>query len=106
VRKEDFGRLDYFDVWLPDLAPSAELLSFATSQSLSGDRWKAFLRRYRSEMARPAPQHLIGLLAAMSQHASFSVGCYCADALHCHRTPLGELLRNAGAEMAANDAAS
>jgi uncharacterized protein YeaO (DUF488 family) len=106
VRKEDFGRLDYFDLWLPDLAPSADLLSFATSEPLTGERWKTFLRRYRSEMAKPTPQHLVALLAAMSSQASFSVGCYCADALHCHRAPLGDLLRNAGAQMVVADEAS
>ena len=100
VRKEDFARRDYFDLWLPDLAPTAGLVSYALSQPFTPARWAAYVRRYRSEMRAPAARRLIALLAAMSAQTNFSVGCYCADESRCHRSLLRELLREAGARMA------
>jgi uncharacterized protein YeaO (DUF488 family) len=100
VRKEDFGRRDYFDVWVPDLAPSAPLVSWASSQPLTSRRWATFVRRYRAEMRRPAAQRLIALLVALAARQNFSVGCYCAEESRCHRSVLGELLRNAGGWLA------
>lgn len=100
VRKEDYGRRDYFDVWLPELAPSAELISWAFSGSVTAQRWATFSRRYRSEMSKPPARRLIALLAALSAAQDFAVGCYCEDASHCHRSVLAELLREAGARMA------
>ena len=97
VKKQDFARLDFFDVWMPDLAPSAPLFKFATSEPLTGKRWSTFARKYRSEMNAPAAQRLIALLAALSKDASFSVGCYCEDESRCHRSLLRELLADAGA---------
>lgn len=99
VPKEDYGRRDFFDLWLPDLAPSAPLVSWAHSKPFTPERWKTYARRYRSEMAKPAPRRLIGLLAALSPGADFSVGCYCADETRCHRSLLRELLVEAGAEV-------
>lgn len=97
VKKEDFGRRDYYDLWLPDLAPSAPLVSWALSTPFSPGRWKRYVREYRREMRAPAPQRLIALLAALSSQSSFSVGCYCADESQCHRSLLRELLAEAGA---------
>jgi uncharacterized protein YeaO (DUF488 family) len=99
VKKSDFGRLDYFDVWLPDLAPSAPLFKFATSEPLTDKRWAAFAKKYRAEMNAPAAQRLIALLAALSKDGSFSVGCYCENQARCHRSLLRELLRDAGAAL-------
>ena len=99
VKKSDFGRLDYFDVWLPDLAPSAPLFKFATSEPLTDKRWAAFAKKYRAEMKAPAAQRLIALLAALSKDGSFSVGCYCENQARCHRSLLRELLRDAGAAL-------
>ena len=99
VRKQDFARLDYFDLWLPDLAPSAPLFSFATSEPLSDKRWAAFAKKYRAEMNTPAARRLIALLAALSKGASFSVGCYCENESRCHRSLLRELLADAGASL-------
>lgn len=99
VKKGDFGRLDYFDVWLPDLAPSAPLFKFATSEPLTDTRWAAFAKKYRAEMKAPAAQRLIALLAALSKDGSFSVGCYCENQARCHRSLLRELLRDAGAAL-------
>src|SRR5919201_5741652 len=99
VRKEDFARQDYFDLWLPDLAPSAPLVSYALSEPFTPARWASYARRYRREMRAPAAQRLIALLAAMSSRANFSVGCYCADESRCHRSILRELLIEAGASV-------
>ncbi len=100
VRKEDFARRDYFDLWLPDLAPTAELVSYALSQPFTPARWATYARRYRSEMRAPPARRLLALLAALSAQTSFSVGCYCEDESRCHRSLLRELLREAGATMA------
>lgn len=100
VRKEDYGERDYFDLWLPELAPSAPLVSWALSQPFTPKRWAAYERRYRQEMRQPAPQRLIALLAALSAQTNVSVGCYCEDESQCHRSLLKALLREQGAEMA------
>jgi uncharacterized protein YeaO (DUF488 family) len=97
VRKQDYARRDYFDLWLPDLAPSAPLVTYALSEPFTPGRWKVYARRYRGEMARPEPRRLIALLALISSQADFSVGCYCADESQCHRSLLRALLIGAGA---------
>ncbi len=99
VRKSDYARRDYFDLWLPELAPSDALFAFARTDSLSGKRWAQFARRYRAEMARPPARRLLALLAALSQRTDFSVGCYCEDEDRCHRSVLRELLRAEGAKL-------
>lgn len=99
VKKEDYARLDYYDTWLPDLAPSQELVSWAMDEPLTPARWKTFERKYRAEMKAPEKQRLLGLLAAMSKSSNFSVGCYCEHESQCHRSVLRELLREAGANL-------
>ena len=97
VKKGDFAKRDYFDLWLPEVAPSAELVSWALSQPWTDKRWATFARRYHSEMRKPAAQRLIALLAAVSSTTNFSIGCYCETASRCHRSLLGELLQERGA---------
>ena len=99
VRKVDYAQHDYFDVWLPELAPSAPLVSWALSEPFTPKRWSVYERRYRQEMGRPAAQRLIALLAALSSQTNFSVGCYCEDETHCHRSLLKRLLIEQGAEV-------
>ena len=99
VRKEDYARRDFFDSWLPELAPSAELVSEAMSQELTPARWKSFATRYRRELKQPAAQHLLATLAALSRTADFSVGCYCEDESRCHRSVLREVLVESGADV-------
>jgi uncharacterized protein YeaO (DUF488 family) len=99
VAKRDFARLDYYDLWLPDLAPSAPLVAYALSQPLTSKRWAVYSRRYRREMAEPAQSRLIALLAALSRQADCEVGCYCADESRCHRSLLRQLLVEAGAAV-------
>src|SRR4029077_13370712 len=98
VRKEDYAARDYYDVWLPELAPSAELVSWAMAEPFTPKRWADFARRYRQEMRQPAAQRLLALLAALSAQTQFSVGCYCEDEAHCHRSLLRELLLEQGAK--------
>ena len=100
VRKEDYAKLNYYDLWLPDLAPSSKIVSWALSQPWTDERWTKYVRDYRREMKAPAAERLIGLLAAMSQHADFSVGCYCENDERCHRSVLRELLAEHGARIA------
>ena len=100
VRKSDYARLDYYDLWLPDLAPSAPLVSWALSKPWTDARWAQYARRYRAEMRAPAAQRLIALLAALSRQTDVSVGCYCADEARCHRSLLRALLEDAGARVA------
>ena len=100
VRKTDFARRDFYDVWLPELAPSAQVVSWALADPWTPARWRRYDRIYRREMATPAARHLIELLATMSKSTDFSVGCYCADPTHCHRSILADLLAGAGATLA------
>ncbi len=89
---------DWYDVWLPELAPSAAAVKRALAATTERE-WRAFAKTYRHEMSAPERARLLDLLAALSHHASFSVGCYCEDAARCHRTLLGELLAERGAEV-------
>lgn len=100
VKKEDYARKDFFDVWVPDLAPSAELVSWLLSEPITDPRWNKFVRSYRAEMKDAKSDRLLALLAALSQRTDFSVGCYCENEERCHRSVLRELLREHGAEMA------
>jgi uncharacterized protein YeaO (DUF488 family) len=99
VRKTDYARRDFFDLWLPELAPSAPLVSFALSRPFTPARWATYRRKYRREMSKPAAARLIALLAALSSQTDFSVGCYCADENRCHRSLLKELLIEHGARL-------
>jgi uncharacterized protein YeaO (DUF488 family) len=99
ISKTEFAARDYYDVWLPELAPSADVVSWALSEPWTDQRWRQYARRYRREMRTPQAQHLIATLAALSHQANFSVGCYCANAVRCHRTLLRDLLAEAGASI-------
>ena len=91
VPKDQHAPRNFYDVWMPELAPSAALLK--DGQTAGSEReWTTFAKRYRREMAAPERVHLLRLLAAMSAASDFSVGCYCADESHCHRSILRQLL--------------
>lgn len=100
VPKADFAKRDFYDVWLPNLAPSEDLLKAGQAAQDDAARWKAFSRRYRAEMKAPDASRVLDLLAALSHHTSFSIGCYCADESRCHRSILRELLQARGAALA------
>jgi len=99
VRKEDFAKRDYYDLWLPLLAPSQPVVSWALAEPWTDARWTRFARNYRREMSEAAPKQVIALLAQMSQHANFAVGCYCEHEDRCHRSVLRELLLENGAKV-------
>ena len=99
VPKAEFARRDFYDVWLPELAPSADVVSEALSEAWTGASWRQFTRIYQKQMRQPHAQHLIAMLAALSHRTNLSVGCYCEDASRCHRTLLKDLLRDAGARL-------
>lgn len=99
VRKQDYAKRDFFDVWLPELSPSAPLISTLSSETITPRRWAAFERRYRKELRAPIAGHLLVLLAALSSQTNFSVGCYCEDESHCHRSILKKLLHEHGATV-------
>jgi uncharacterized protein YeaO (DUF488 family) len=99
VRKQDFAKRNFYDVWLPELAPSSDVVSWALSEPWTAARWRRYVRTYLREMREPRAAHLITLLAALSHRTNFSVGCYCADASHCHRSLLRDLLLTAGAAI-------
>ena len=99
VKKADYARRNYYDAWLPDLAPSAGIVSWAGAADWTDARWRQFARRYLAEMRQPVPRRLIATLAALSRQADFSIGCYCEDAAWCHRSLLAGLLEDAGATM-------
>ena len=99
VPKSEFASRDFYDVWLPELAPSGDVVSAAMSQAWTDKRWQQFARTYRREMRQPAAQHLIATLAALSHQANFAIGCYCEDEARCHRSILRGLLIEAGAKL-------
>ena len=99
VPKREYATRDFYDVWVPELAPSEGLVK----QGLGAEderSWRTFVRRYRAEMKRPPAARLLDLLAAFSRRADFSVGCFCADEARCHRSILRELLEEHGASLA------
>jgi uncharacterized protein YeaO (DUF488 family) len=99
VAKREFAARDYYDVWLPELAPSAAAVKLARA-AVTARQWAAFAKRYRAEMAAPERARLLDLLAALSHHAAFSVGCYCEEESRCHRSLLRALLAERGARLA------
>jgi uncharacterized protein YeaO (DUF488 family) len=101
VRKTRYAAEHYFDVWLPNLAPSAKLMQLAktTGGVVDAKAWSRFAARYRAEMNQPGTRRLLDALAALSHHTNFSVGCYCEDEDHCHRSLLRSILKGHGAKL-------
>jgi uncharacterized protein YeaO (DUF488 family) len=98
VPKADFAKRDFYDTWLPNLAPSAELM--AQGQAAEDDKsWAAFRRKFQAEMKQPEASHLLDMLAALSHQTSLSLGCYCENEERCHRSVLRELLAQRGAAI-------
>jgi uncharacterized protein YeaO (DUF488 family) len=98
VAKQDFARLDYYDVWFPNLSPSAELVKEALAAK-DERSWSTFARKFRHEMGTPDRSRELDVLAALSHQTAFSIGCYCEDESRCHRSILRELLVERGAEV-------
>lgn len=98
VPKGEFASQDWYDVWYPNLSPSVETMKLGQAVS-TPTQWLAFTKKYRSEMGTPENRRTIELLAALSHHGNFSVGCYCKEEARCHRSVLRELLAAAGADI-------
>lgn len=98
VPKAAFASQNWYDVWFPNLAPSVATIK-AGQAAATPREWQVFLKKYRAEMATPENSRTLDLLATLSQHANFSVGCYCEDASHCHRSILRALLIEKGAKV-------
>ena len=95
VPKSEFASHDYYDQWLPLLSPSATLISEAKAAA-DPKAWAAFERKFRREMKSPAASQLLDVLALLSHGGNFSLGCYCDDEQHCHRSVLKKLIEGAG----------
>jgi uncharacterized protein YeaO (DUF488 family) len=100
----DYAGRNYFDMWFPELAPSAKLVNWALSEPFTDQRWIKYARSYRREMQAPDRQRMLQLLARMSHQSNFSVGCYCEREDQCHRSLLRELLAEHGAKIATRNA--
>ena len=108
VPKAEFASRNYYDVWYPELSPEAELMAQAqesvklraAGQTAEADKlWKLFEKQFRKQLAEPATDHTLGLLAALSHSSAFSIGCYCEDESQCHRSILRSLLVDKGASL-------
>jgi len=98
VPKTEFASQNWYDVWFPNLAPSVETMKLG-QEATTPAQWTAFTRKYRAEMATPDNSHALELLAALSHQTHFSVGCYCENEAHCHRSILRALLAEKGARL-------
>lgn len=98
VLKARFAELDYYDVWLPNLSPSQDLVAFALA-ARDQRSWKSFERKFRAQMNKPDPSRVLDVLAGLSHQTNFSIGCYCEDEEHCHRSVLRALLLERGADI-------
>ena len=98
VPKAEYASRGFYDVWFPNLAPSADTMKLAQHATTEA-QWSAFARKYRQEMSTPENQHTLDLLAALSHRSDFSVGCYCEDESRCHRSLLRGLLEQHGAKL-------
>jgi uncharacterized protein YeaO (DUF488 family) len=99
VPKAEYAARNYYDLWLPDIAPSEQLVK-AALHATDERAWQAFVRRYRRELQRPEVGRLLDLLAALSHVTELSIGCYCAEEDRCHRSVLRAALAERGARLA------
>jgi uncharacterized protein YeaO (DUF488 family) len=99
VPKSEFASQDWYDVWFPNLAPSVETMKLGLAAATPAE-WTRFTKKYRAEMSTPDHDRTLSVLAALSHHANFSVGCYCEDEDHCHRSVLRALLKEHGPWLA------
>jgi uncharacterized protein YeaO (DUF488 family) len=98
VPKSEFTSQNWYDVWFPNLSPSVETMKIA-QEATTPAQWAAFVKKFRAEMATPENSRTLDLLAVLSQQCNFSVGCYCENEAHCHRSVLRELLAERGAKI-------
>jgi len=99
VKKTDYAKLDFYDVWLPQLAPSAKLVRWIKAHGITPASWKQFQKQYLHELAAPDTQRLLDFLAALSRETDFAVGCFCENENECHRSVLKAELKKRGAAI-------
>jgi len=98
VPKNEYASQNWYDVWLPNVAPTPELMKLGRAAKTEKE-WASFVKKYRSEMTNPEKSRILDLLAVLSHGANLSVGCYCEDEARCHRSILRELLAERGAKL-------
>ena len=98
IPKSEFAAQNWYDVWFPNLAPSVETVKLGQTARTPAE-WATFFKKYRAEMSTPDASHTLELLAILSRHSDFSVGCYCEDEARCHRSVLRVLLAEKGAKL-------
>jgi uncharacterized protein YeaO (DUF488 family) len=101
VPKEEFAARDFYDVWLPNLSPTPELMAQAKAAQEAQDEkaWATFVRKFQAEMKQPEASHVLDMLAALSHQTSLAIGCYCEQEQRCHRSVLRQLLQERGAQV-------
>lgn len=99
VRREDFARLGYYDVWLPLLSPSEPLVKEWLKGAGDEKALARLKRKFRGELEKSGAMHVIDALAALSKKTDIAVGCYCQDEKTCHRSVLRDLLTEHGAKI-------
>ena len=98
VPRAEFASRNFYDVWFPTLSPSSETVKIGL-QAATDRAWSRYVRRFQSEMAKPEARAALNLLATLSHYTDFSIGCYCEDESHCHRSLLRALLVERGARF-------
>jgi len=98
VKKNEYASQNWYDVWLPNIAPTSELMKLGQVAE-SDKEWSMFVKKYRTEMSKPEKNKILDLLAALSHSTNFSVGCYCENEARCHRSILRELLAERKAKL-------
>lgn len=98
VPKSKFASQNWYDIWFPNLAPSSKIIKLAQESKIPA-QWASFVKKYRAEMATPENNRTLDLLAVLSHHCNFSVGCHCENEAHCHRSVLRALLTEKGAKI-------
>lgn len=98
VQKEGYASKDIHEVRFPNLSPGEVLLREATPAMID-KTWRAFKRRFLTEMKAPEAKRDLDFLAALQHHANFSIGYDCEDESRCHRSILKVLLDMRGAEI-------
>lgn len=104
VPKSEFASRDFYDLWLPALSPSTDLVAEGVAAQTDKE-WAAFRRKFTAEMKQPQASQLLDLLSALSHQTDLAVGCYCEHEARCHRSILRELLAARGADIAPDELA-
>jgi len=99
VPKEEYSKRNLFDLWLPEVSPTRELVAYAQAKPWTDARWETYRKRYLREMRQPVAQRTIDLLAALGKQTNLSICCYCENPYRCHRSILGEMLAERGAKV-------